>query len=191
MWMGSGVLAAAAAIAVARTRMAQEPPWLEKMNEFQHFVFHLALVMGGLILGSVGLAALLSSTLWKREPPNRHDVIARALNKERTSRLQQSHLVAVAVADLAVVTVVVAKRHFIEPLWLYKCHSVPTFLIPRRPHHRRINSWSGGFGSARLFPVQRPPRFSRTRRVPEPLATQSLLISHLAFRSMPISSATG
>jgi hypothetical protein len=95
--------------------MAQEPPWLEKMNEFEHFVFHLALVVGGVILGSVGLAALLSSTLWKREPPNRHDVIERALNKERTSQLQQSHLVAVAVADLAVVTVVVAKRPLSNP----------------------------------------------------------------------------
>jgi hypothetical protein len=129
IWMGSGVLAAAGVITLAGVRMTQEPPWLEKMNEFEHFVLHFALVMGGLIVGSTGLAAVLSSMLWKRNPRDRLHVLARALNKQRTGRLKQSHLIAVALADLAIVTVILAKRHLIEPLWLTSITPFQHFLF--------------------------------------------------------------
>jgi hypothetical protein len=128
IWLGSGVLAAAAVVTLAGLRMTQEPPWLEKMNEFEHFVLHLALVMGGLIVGSTGLAAVLSSMLRKRNPHDRLDVLARALNEQRT-RLKQSHLIAVALADLAIVTVILAKRHLMEPLWLTNITPFQHFLF--------------------------------------------------------------
>ena len=127
--MGSGVLAVATVITLAELRITQEPPWLEQMNEFEHFLLHFALVMGGLIVGSAGLAAVLSSMLWKREPRDRLDVLAPALNRQRTGRLKQSHLIAVALAVLAIVTVILAKRHLIEPLWLTNITPAQHFLF--------------------------------------------------------------
>jgi hypothetical protein len=129
MWMGVGVLAAATVITLAQIHITQEPPWLERMNQFEHFVFHLALVMAGLITGASGLAALLCAALRRREPRIRHEVLPRALKEERGARLRQGHLIAVAVTVLAVVTVILAKRHVIEPLWLTNVTPFQHFLV--------------------------------------------------------------
>jgi uncharacterized membrane protein YidH (DUF202 family) len=126
---GIGVLAGATVITLAQIHIAQEPRWLEKMNNFEHFVFHLALVMVGLIVGASGLAAFLYCALRMREPRNRHEVMAGTLNEEREARLMSGHLLTIAVVALAVVTVILAKRHMIEPLWLTNVTPFQHFLI--------------------------------------------------------------
>jgi hypothetical protein len=175
-WMGSGVVAAAAVITLAQKRMAQEPSWLERMNEFEHFVFHFALVMGGLIVGATGLAVVLYSTLRRRDHRNRRGDMSQALNKEGMGRLKKSYLIAIAVADLSTVTVILVKRHFLEPLWL-------TNLTPFEHFVFHVGLIAGGLvlGAASsgiliwsLFDLLQP--FSTGSRRAEPRTAKSLLI---------------
>jgi hypothetical protein len=129
VWIGTVVLAAATVITLAQIHIAQEPRWLEKMNNFEHFVFHLAVAMAGFIIGASAVAGLLCSALRMREPRHRHEVMAGSLNEERGARLRRGHLSAVAVVALAVVTVILAKRHMIEPLWLTNVTPFQHFLV--------------------------------------------------------------
>jgi hypothetical protein len=128
-WMGIGFLAAAAVITLIQIDIPHEPPWLEQMNNFEHFVFHLTLVMAGLIVGASGLAVLLCFALQMRKRRHRHEGVARALNEVRSMRLRQGYLILAALVALAVVTVFLAKRHIIEPLSLTDVTPFQHFLI--------------------------------------------------------------
>jgi heme/copper-type cytochrome/quinol oxidase subunit 2 len=126
-WLGMGLLAATTVITFVQIDLRHEPRWLEQMNNFEHFVFHLTLVMAGLIVGGLGL--LLCFALPMRKSRHRRDALARALNEEHPARLRQDYLISIALVALAVVTVILAKRHIIEPLWLTDVTPFQHFLV--------------------------------------------------------------
>ena len=120
-------LAAVAAVALGQLHIVAEPPWLRRMNEFEHLVLHATFVLAGMIAGSIALAVLLwSAARWS--PALRRTIAA---DPKVDSGVRPHHLALIALCLLIVTVTLLAAQHggLPEPAWLARVTPFQHFLV--------------------------------------------------------------